>query len=71
MFQRKYELLMPSVQETAAFNNHLGNAGARPASCYRMGCSLMTPLCVLQLFNAVNTLGQVGNQIGVVLLGVL
>lgn len=56
MFQRKYELLMPSVQETAAFNNHLGNAGARPASCYRMGCSLMTSLCVLQLFNAVNTL---------------
>lgn len=47
MFQRKYELIVPSVQETAALNNHFGNAGARPASCYRMGSSLMTSLCVL------------------------
>ena len=72
MLQRKYQLIVCSVQEIAASNNHFLNAGARPVRWLQDGLLVNDiSLCPVAFYSAVNPVRQVGNQIGVMLLRML
>lgn len=69
MLQRKYQLIVCSVQEIAVLNNPFLNAGARPVSWLQDGLLVNDiSLWTVAFYGAVNPVRQVGNQIGAGLL---